>query len=262
MRKADFHTHTTFSDGHNSIHEVLEAAARASIEVLAITDHFDPNDYRPAIAGLTEPALLDHFRAIREAARNYDLQVLCGVETTPLPDGSLALSPGAITQCEVIITSCHYLPYDGELKPGEFFNDRYWSVYKECMLAMADGAGHILGHCEDYLPIERLIHGLATTYTQRRTICLEIVNRYLDRPYIEKLAANLSRSGKMCELHCATQTPREWVARLLATKGVRFSPGSDAHAADQVGKTEWAYHFADSVNGNLCSEKKDFYGQR
>ena len=262
MHKADFHTHTTFSDGRNSIREVIEAAAFASIEVLAITDHFDPNDYRPAIAGLTETALLHHFQSIREIARDYDMEVLCGVETTPLPDGTLALSPAVIAQCEVIITSCHYIPYDGELQPGEFFNDRYWSMYKDCMLAMAAGKGHILGHCEDYLPIERFIQGLGTTYPQRRSICLEIVKRYLDRPYIEKLAGNLKKSGKMCELHCATQTPREWAVRMLATEGVRFTPGSDAHAADQVGKTEWAYHSASMVDGFLCTERKDFYGQR
>jgi len=262
MCKADFHTHTTFSDGRNSIREVLEAAAAASVEVLAITDHFDPNDYRPAIAGLTETALLHHFQAIRETARDFNLQVLCGVETTPLPDGTLALSAAVVAQCEVIITSCHYIPYDGELQPGQFFNDRYWDMYRECMLAMAGGEGHILGHCEDYLPIERLIHGLGTTYAQRRAICLEIVNRYLNRPYIEKLADNLRKSGKICELHCATKTPREWVAQLLATKGVRFSPGSDAHSTDQVGQTEWAYQLMGLVDGYLCSERKDLNGQR
>jgi len=260
MRKADFHTHTLFSDGRNSIREVIEAAVSASVEVLAITDHFDPNDYRPAIAGLTETMLLHHVQTVREIAREFDVQVLCGVETTPLPDGTLAISPLAISQCDLIITSCHYVPYDGEVCPGEYFNDGYWNTYKECMLAMAAGAGHILGHCEDYLPIERFIHGLGTTYAQRRAICLEIVERYLDRAYVQKLAYNLNKSGKVCELHCATQTPREWVIRLLAAEGVRFSPGSDAHGAAHIGMTDWAYRIAGLSGGFLCTERKDFHG--
>ncbi len=261
MRKADFHTHTTFSDGRGTVRQVVETASTLGIDVLAITDHYDPNDFRPSISNLTEEALLAHFEEIRALGQEFGITVLCGVETTPLPSGMLAMRSPLIEACDVLITSCHYLPFEGDIEPGVFFNDRYWDMYKEFMLMMAAGPGQILGHCEDYLPIERFIEGLETTYDERRSICRRIVERYLDRAYIEALGHALLATDKACELHCATKTPRPWVIQQLADMNVRFTPGSDSHGLGTVGKTEWAYTMAQEVKGYLCTGKEDLYGR-
>ncbi len=260
MHKADFHTHTTFSDGKASVKQVIEAALLQRVNVLAITDHFDPNDFRHSISCLTEEALMDHFGQIRTLGHELGITVLCGVETTPLPSGTLDMSPALIQACDLIITSCHYIPYEGKIEPGVFFNDRYWEMYKESMIVMAAGPGDILGHCEDYLPIERFIEGLDTTYEERRAICLSIVEKYLDRAYMEKLAQALLSSGKICELHCATETPRRWVIEYLVSRKVRFSPGSDAHGLTHVGRTDWAYTVARETGANLCTSKEALRG--
>jgi len=67
MGKADLHIHTTHSfDGTASVREVLESAAQAGLDVIAITDH---NEIR---AGLEA----------RELASEYDLQVIPGAEVS------------------------------------------------------------------------------------------------------------------------------------------------------------------------------------
>jgi predicted metal-dependent phosphoesterase TrpH len=62
----DLHTHTLVSDGADTPLELVEAAAKAGIEVLAVTDHDTVDGVRPA----------------REAARGLGVEVLAGCEIT------------------------------------------------------------------------------------------------------------------------------------------------------------------------------------
>ncbi|HPY11254.1 MAG TPA: PHP domain-containing protein [Sphaerochaeta sp.] len=259
LKRADLHTHTTFSDGRGSLEAVVASAKEQSLEVLAITDHYDAHDFRPKIALLEAESLLEHFTAIRALSVPDDLILYCGLETTPLPNGLLDIEPEVLAVCDLIITSCHYIPFEGEIVPGEYFNDQYWALYKEIMLLMAAGEGDIVGHCEDYLPIERFIEGLDTTYADRREICRAIVDRYLDRAYVDAFADRLLSSGKLCELHCATETPRGWVIQRLADRGVRFTPGSDAHAVSHVGMTAWAYTVSNATGAVLCTTLEEIH---
>lgn len=250
MIRVDYHTHTNFSDGQASVQELLHAAERAGLDEVVISDHFDVMDYRPAIANLTSEQLLVHFTKIRELSTRGKLRVLCGIETQPGTRG-LKLNPKIEESCDVIITSCHYVPFCGRLEPGEYENDEYWQAYKETMLQIARSRGHILGHSEEYLPIEPLIKGQSTNYQNRRDICKAIANMYLDKRYIVQLTDALLDSGKACELHCATQSPREWVISYMADRGVAFSVGSDAHSEKSVGQVDWAYEMLHNTKARL-----------
>lgn len=64
MATADLHLHTTYSDGRFTPSELVDAAARAGLRAIAITDH----DHT---GGLAEA---------REHARRYRLEILTGVE--------------------------------------------------------------------------------------------------------------------------------------------------------------------------------------
>src|SRR5262245_18014159 len=57
--KADLHTHTRFSDGAQTVDEVVAAAAKNGCDVVAITDHSD------AGLGAATPEYLDAIRAAR-----------------------------------------------------------------------------------------------------------------------------------------------------------------------------------------------------
>ncbi len=251
MKHVDYHTHTTFSDGTGTIREMLAKAAELGLDTIAITDHFDLNDPRPHISNITADALLNHFAEIKEAAHDFSTNVLCGIETTPLPGGKLDITDDVRKSCDLIITSCHYMKYDGIINPGEFFNDRYWEQFKEIVLETALAEGDIFGHVEEYLPIKEMIEGLNTTFAQRREICRSIADRYFDRPFFEKLTDNLKKSGKACELHCETSTPREHVIEYMSRNGIRFTPGSDAHTVNHLGKVDWAYAMAEKYGFTL-----------
>lgn len=248
MKLSDFHVHTNFSDGQDSPEKVIERVKELSLASIAITDHFDRNDPRSRISEISESRLLEHFDLIRALSDRLSVKVLLGVETQPMPDGSLPFSDRIKNQCDVIITSCHYLNYNGHIQPGFFLNDDYWSCFRETLIRIAAAEGDILGHSEEYLPISPFLKGQETTFLERREICRQIADRYLDNAFIDRLGDALLSSGKACELHCATSTPRDWVIEKLAQKGVHFTSGSDAHEAQFVGAVLFAYTKAKEKN--------------
>lgn len=237
----DYHIHSTFSDGEASPEQIIDAAAAMGLQAIAITDHFDANDPAHPTPGLEQ--LKEHFARIRRHAAGRGLQVYCGVETCTDSQGRFAQQQALTACCDIIITSPHYIPFAGQLRPGEYFNDDYWECYKQLLLQMAAGDGDVLGHPEGYLPIGPML-APGTTYESRKELCRQIADRYFDAAFVDRLADALVDSGKACELHGATDTPRDWVVRRLGERGVCFSIGSDAHALNLLGKNQRAQALA------------------
>ncbi|MFZ2538076.1 MAG: PHP domain-containing protein [Oscillospiraceae bacterium] len=246
----DYHIHTTFSDGEKDFKTVIDLAIQKGLTEIALTDHFDPNDESQRNQMATYSDLKEHFDGIRNYAKNKPISVLCGIETCTGFNGELTLQKDVIELCDIIITSPHYIEYEGICEQGDFFNDGYWNAYKQKVLNMASGGGHILGHPEGYLPIKPM-GTQGTTYESRQEICRTICDRYFDKDYIDELSKRLVKSHKACELHGATSTPREWVVKQMAENGVTFSVGSDAHAMNILGKCERAYELIEKYSLKL-----------
>ncbi len=246
----DYHIHTIFSDGEVDYKTVIELSIQKGLTKIAITDHFDPFDKHQRNYMATYSDLKSHFDEIKSYSNDKPITVLCGLETCTGLDGKLRLSNDVIEISDIIITSPHYIEYDGTFEQGNYFNDGYWNAYKQTVLNMASGGGHILGHPEGYLPI-RPMETAGTTYESRQEICREICDKYFDKDYVDELSKRLVKSNKACELHGATSTPREWVVKQMAENGVTFSVGSDAHAMNILGKSTRAYELVEKYSLNL-----------
>ncbi|HKQ09377.1 MAG TPA: DNA polymerase/3'-5' exonuclease PolX [Blastocatellia bacterium] len=103
--RGDFHMHTTWSDGQNSIREMVEAARRRGYQYIAITDHTQST----TIANGNTPAeLLKEIEEIDAAAREYDdIRVLKGAEVDILSDGSLDMPFEVLDRLDWIVISIH-----------------------------------------------------------------------------------------------------------------------------------------------------------
>ncbi|HJQ24818.1 MAG TPA: DNA polymerase/3'-5' exonuclease PolX [Blastocatellia bacterium] len=103
--QGDFHMHTTWSDGQNSIREMIEAARRRGYQYIAITDHTQST----SIANGNTPAeLLQEIAEIDAAAKDYDdIRVLKGAEVDILSDGSLDMPFDVLDQLDWIVVSIH-----------------------------------------------------------------------------------------------------------------------------------------------------------
>ncbi len=103
--KADLHTHTTASDGQNSIEEMAEAAKAKGYAFLAITDHSKSQ----AIAnGLSAERLLKHVEAIHKAGSKIKgIKLLAGCEVDILADGHLDFEDDVLKELDLVVASPH-----------------------------------------------------------------------------------------------------------------------------------------------------------
>jgi len=84
--KGDLHIHSTYSDGSNSISEMVEACAKRSYEYVGITDH---SQSLKIAKGLDIEAIHAKKKEIRRLNETAPLRVFCGTECDIKPDGKL-----------------------------------------------------------------------------------------------------------------------------------------------------------------------------
>ena len=103
--KGDLHVHTNWSDGKNSIAEMVQAAKVLGYGYIAITDH---SQGMGLIHGLSEERLRGQIAEIKRINQeNGGVHVLCGIEVDIRADGTLSLSDEALRELDVVIASIH-----------------------------------------------------------------------------------------------------------------------------------------------------------
>jgi DNA polymerase (family 10) len=103
--RGDFHLHTTWSDGQNSIREMVEAARLRGYQYIAITDHTQSTSIAN---GNTPEELLEEIKEIEKVAKEYDdIRVMKGAEVDILSDGSLDMPFEVLDRLDWIVGSIH-----------------------------------------------------------------------------------------------------------------------------------------------------------
>ena len=103
--RGDYHMHTTWSDGRNSVEEMVAACSARGYAWCAITDH---SKALAMTAGLDERRLAEQWVEIDEvAARHPEIRVLKGMEVDILADGSLDLADAMLDRLDLVIVSVH-----------------------------------------------------------------------------------------------------------------------------------------------------------
>ncbi|MEF8795361.1 MAG: DNA polymerase/3'-5' exonuclease PolX [Salinivenus sp.] len=103
--RGTLHSHTTGSDGRNTLTEMAEAARERGLDYLAITDH-SPNV--AVVDGLDADGLRAQMDAIDDLNDDLDdLRLLKGIEVDVLEDGSLDLPDDVLRALDVCIAAVH-----------------------------------------------------------------------------------------------------------------------------------------------------------
>jgi len=104
--RSDLHVHTNFSDGKNSIEEMICGALIRNISCIAITDHSPSLLYRRY---KDDSYFLEQHDAIDQLRKKYGahITILKGIEADILPNGDVDLSPALAKKMDIVIASLH-----------------------------------------------------------------------------------------------------------------------------------------------------------
>lgn len=138
--KGDLHTHTTNSDGGNTVEEMARKAMELGYEYIGITDH-SKSEY--IAHGMDEKRFLKYSKEIDAANKKLGdkIRILKSAETDILKDGTLDFSKEALKEMDYVLASIHTsLTMSRE------------EMTKRVVKAMESGQVDIFGH-----PTDRLI---------------------------------------------------------------------------------------------------------
>jgi DNA polymerase (family 10) len=103
--RGTFHVHTTFSDGRNTMREMLMAARERGWEYVGISDHSKAAYYA---GGLNEERLKEQHAEIRSQEPDVaPMRVFRGTEADILPDGSMDYGAKVLDKFDFVIASVH-----------------------------------------------------------------------------------------------------------------------------------------------------------
>ncbi len=102
--RGDFHMHTTWSDGDDSLEAMIAAAAARGYEYHSISDH---SHGRGSRFGLTPERIREQRAAVEALGERFGIRTLCSSEVDILPDGSMDFGDGTLAELDIVVGSVH-----------------------------------------------------------------------------------------------------------------------------------------------------------
>ncbi|HLS10069.1 DNA polymerase/3'-5' exonuclease PolX [Lentibacillus sp.] len=103
--RGDLHMHTTWSDGAQSLEEMVNQARKKNYDYITITDH---SKFLRVANGLNETRLRKQREEIDKLNEKYnDIHIFAGVEMDILPDGTLDFNNEFLQEMDFVIGAIH-----------------------------------------------------------------------------------------------------------------------------------------------------------
>lgn len=198
--RGTFHVHTTFSDGRNTVQEMLAAAHARGWEYVGISDHSKTAYYA---GGLTEDGLRAQHAEITRQEKTFEpMRVFRGTEADILPDGSIDYGAKILSKFDFVVASVH----------SNFNMDRD-AMTERILRAMDDPHVTFLGHLTGRKLLAR--EGYKVDYDR-------IFDRAAERGVMIEINGNPNRLDV------------DWrYLRNALERGVLFSIHPDAHSVSE-----------------------------
>jgi DNA polymerase (family 10) len=197
-----FHNHTTASDGHNPLEEMVAATQALGLDYLGIADHSKSS---VQARGLTEERLAAQIEEIGKfnASKKFKCHVFTGTECDILPDGKLDFDQGILAQLDYTVVSVH-----------SSFRQERDVMTKRIIRAIEQPHVTMLGHLTGRLLLER--EGYEVD-----------VDKVVDAAIANGVVIELNANPWRLDLDW-----RHW--RKAAEKGLLTSINPDAHRTEQL----------------------------
>ena len=214
-----FHIHTTYSDGANTIEEIVEACQDLNLQYVGICDHSKAAFYAN---GLNEERVKQQHEEINKInASLTNFKVLKGIEVDVLTDGSLDFDDSTLSEFDFVVASVH-----------SQFNLSEDAMTERIIKAISNPFVTMLGH-----PTGRLLLGR--------------------EPYkvnMEKVIEVAGKLGKVIEINSSPyRLDLDWrLGKLANEHGVKTALNPDAHSIE--GLTDYKYGIGIARKGRFNKE--------
>jgi DNA polymerase (family 10) len=117
--RGDLHMHSTWSDGRDSVEDMVLACRQLGYEYMAITDHSERAWSSRKLAVADVPKQREEVQAVRE--KHPGIEILHGVEVDIMHDGSLDFDDELLAGFDIVLASLH----DHGGHDGAWLTERY-----------------------------------------------------------------------------------------------------------------------------------------
>ena len=220
---ADYHTHTPYSHGKNTVLENATAAKAKELKEIGITDH----GFNHLLFGLKRKKLEDLRTEINEAEKLTGVKVLMGMESNIISsDGATDMKKDDLKYFDIYLCGIHEVLKFKHI--SDFYNIflKNYSAYK---FASKPSSKVIANTTKIY--IEAIKNNPIDILTHINYKC------FCDLKEVAQCCADY---GTYIEINTKKRHISAEELNLMATTGVRFVIDSDAHSADRVGDTKIA----------------------
>ena len=159
--RGDLHAHTDWSDGRNTLQEMVAAAKAEGLEYFAITDH----SVSSTVAnGLDQKRLLEQVARVREFDAEVEgITVLAGSEVDIRRSGTLDFPDEILAQLDIVVASVHS---HFNLTEAEMTKRIVRAIENPFVNIIGHPTGRMLGHRPGYpLNLEEVIAAAAENNT-------------------------------------------------------------------------------------------------
>lgn len=181
-----FHNHTHYSDGANSLEEMVAAAAERKYQYIGISDHSQTAFYA---GGLKEAAVKKQKKEIATLQKRFpNTKIFFGIESDILPSGKLDYPAATLKEFDFVIASVHAQ-----------LNQSKEAMTKRICTALENKHTTWLGHCTGRLLLGRRGYPLdmqkvfATAKANKKSIELNANPYRLDLDWREHQAARKNK---------------------------------------------------------------------
>ncbi|HEU5374509.1 MAG TPA: DNA polymerase/3'-5' exonuclease PolX [Ktedonobacteraceae bacterium] len=236
--KGVLHAHSTWSDGHNSIREMIEACLQRGFTYLGITDHSKAAAYA---GGLNAEALKRQHEEIERLQVEYQgrIRIFKGIECDILRDGALDFPDEVLATLDFVVASIHS---QFTLSQEEQTRRMLHAISNPYVDIIGHPTGRLLLNREGYpLDMDAVIDAAA-----RHGVCIEI-NAHPSRLDLD------------------------WrYLRRARDKGMKIPINPDAHATDGIDVMRYGVGIArkgwlqasDVLNTMSATEVEEFFKKR
>ena len=241
MKISTYHTHSTYSDGKNTLEEMVREAISLGCQEIGFSDHAPMPEHFKCPWSIPEESLNKYVKDIKELKGRYksEIKIYLGLEQD-------YFSLPASRECDYILGSVHFVEKDGHYLAvddsaetmkrniDEFYDGDVYAYCEDYYALVSDIYNKtkcdIIGHLDLVTKFNEKMPLIDTTHPRYVNAVNKAVDALLQTPAIFEINTGAISRGYRTEPY-----PSKEIIKRIADSGRVFVINSDTHSTSTIG---------------------------